>query len=93
MVEDNIGEILLELIKNHNCPSNNEIRLQHALLSAIKNLAIPETNKTYFIKKGAIKAILPLLPSPELTVMFKVLGAIRTLIDGQGKVLAVEDLI
>lgn len=59
------------------------MKLQHALLSAFRNLVIPKQNKPIIIKAGLIETILPMLKSHYPHVVYKLIGTLRMLIDGQ----------
>lgn len=59
------------------------MKLQHALLSAFRNLVIPKQNKPIIIKAGLIETILPMLKSHHPHVVYKLIGTLRMLIDGQ----------
>lgn len=63
---------------------NDDIRLQHALLSALRNLVIPAQNKSRMISHGLVDIILPMLTIDQYPVIFKLLGTLRMVIDGQG---------
>lgn len=52
-------------------------------LSSIKNLVMPKENKALVIESGLVEIILPMLDN-QPPVVFKVLGILRMLIDGQG---------
>lgn len=52
-------------------------------LSAIRNLVIPKTNKTSVIEAGLVETILPMLTLYQPPVIFKLLGTLRMLVDGQ----------
>lgn len=60
------------------------MRVQYALLSALKNLAIPSRNKHRLLDCGIIKTLYPLIKSDQYLVVFKLLGTFRMIIDGQG---------
>lgn len=62
---------------------DNEMKLQHALLSALRNLVIPKENKSVIIKAGLVETILPMLKIHQAPVVYKLLGTLRMLIDGQ----------
>lgn len=64
------------------------MKVQHAILSTLKNLAIPKQNKRALLDDGLIDVVYPLLESNHEIVIFKLLGTFRMVIDGQG-----EDLI
>lgn len=62
---------------------DGEMKLQHALLSALRNLVIPKENKSVIIKAGLVETILPMLKIHQPPVVYKLLGTLRMLIDGQ----------
>lgn len=62
---------------------DDEMKLQHALLSALRNLVIPKENKAVIIKAGLVETILPMLQIHQSPVVYKLLGTLRMLIDGQ----------
>jgi hypothetical protein len=88
-VQKGIGRKLLALVEKNNTVSGG-IRLQHALLSALRNLAIPAENKPILLKDGLIASVLPMVEVPTFPVVFKLLGTLRMAIDGQGKSRAVK---
>lgn len=61
------------------------MRLQHALLSALRNLVIPKPNKAPIIKAGLVETILPMIQNHLPPVVFKLLGTLRMTVDGQEK--------
>ena len=61
------------------------MRLQHALLSALRNLVIPKQNKEAIIKAGLVQTILPMLEIHQPPVVFKLLGTLRMTVDGQAQ--------
>lgn len=61
------------------------MRLQHALLSALRNLVIPKPNKAAVIEAGLVETILPMLEIHQPPVVFKLLGTLRMTVDGQEK--------
>lgn len=73
---------MLNLLKTQDHREPN-IPLLHAILSALRNLAIPVSNKSKLYKAGAIEVLLNFASTPILPVTFKLLGALRMLIDGQ----------
>jgi hypothetical protein len=52
-------------------------------LSAIRNLVIPKQNKVAVIEAGLVSTILPMLEIHQPPVVFKLLGTLRMLVDGQ----------
>lgn len=59
------------------------MKLQHALLSTLRNLVIPKENKAVIIEAGLVETILPMLRIHRPPVVYKLLGTLRMLIDGQ----------
>jgi hypothetical protein len=82
MVQDNMHVKLIEVLAKNNGP-DDDVRLQHALLSAIRNLVIPKQNKVAMIEAGLVETILPMLEIHQPPVVFKLLGTLRMLVDGQ----------
>lgn len=62
-------------------------KIQHAVLSALRNLTVPVANKRMAAAQGrAAPILLNALPRVEdHHVAYKLLAAIRMLVDGQGK--------
>lgn len=89
MVDSGVHECFLLLLKKHN-GVEGDVRLQHALLSALRNLAIPSTNKPVILKAGALDVLSPMIDTCTLTVAFKLLACLRMLVDGQDQ--AAEEL-
>lgn len=82
MVEAGVSKKLLILVRRNNSP-DGDIRLQHALLSALRNLVIPAQNKATVLNDGLIEAVTPMLVVPTFPVVFKLLGTLRMVVDGQ----------
>uniref|UniRef100_A0A671LQG5 Rap1 GTPase-GDP dissociation stimulator 1 n=1 Tax=Sinocyclocheilus anshuiensis TaxID=1608454 RepID=A0A671LQG5_9TELE len=57
--------------------------VQHAALSALRNLAIPVVNKSKMLLAGVSDVVLKFLKSEMPPVQFKLLGTLRMLIDTQ----------
>lgn len=76
--------LVLDLLSKHTS-QNGDIKVQHAILSTLKNLAIPKQNKRALLDDGLIDVVYPLLDSNHEIVVFKLLGTFRMVIDGQGK--------
>ncbi|XP_077445737.1 rap1 GTPase-GDP dissociation stimulator 1 isoform X1 [Stigmatopora argus] len=81
MVDTGIVQKLLELLDRHVCEGN--VTVQHAALSALRNLAIPVVNKSKMLTAGVADVVLKFLPSEMPPVQFKLLGTLRMLIDTQ----------
>lgn len=84
MVEQGIHRKLLKLLERNGSKSGN-IRCQHALLSALRNLVILTDNKPLILADGLIDVLYPMLEIPTFPVVFKLLGTLRIVIDGQSK--------
>lgn len=84
MVADGVAGQLLDLLKSHNT-KDGDIRMQHAILSSLRNLAIPGANKDALLNGGAIDILLPMIHVETFPVVFKLLATMRMLIDGREK--------
>ncbi|XP_011694899.1 PREDICTED: rap1 GTPase-GDP dissociation stimulator 1 [Wasmannia auropunctata] len=82
MVEQGIHRKLLKILEKNGSKSG-DIRCQHALLSALRNLVIPAENKSLILADGLIDVLYPMLEIPTFPVVFKLLGTLRIVIDGQ----------
>ncbi|XP_071645531.1 GTPase-GDP dissociation stimulator vimar [Temnothorax longispinosus] len=82
MVEQGIHRKLLKILEKNGTKSG-DIRCQHALLSALRNLVIPADNKSPILADGLIDVLYPMLEIPTFPVVFKLLGTLRIVIDGQ----------
>lgn len=60
-----------------------EFKFNAQQLSAIRNLVIPKQNKVAVIDAGLVDTILPMLVIHQPPVVFKLLGTLRMLVDGQ----------
>uniref|UniRef100_A0A336MA21 CSON013964 protein n=1 Tax=Culicoides sonorensis TaxID=179676 RepID=A0A336MA21_CULSO len=85
MVQRGIMKKLIGILAKNN-GSEDDIRLQHALLSALRNLVIPKPNKAAVISDGLVETILPMLDIHQPPVVFKLLGTLRMTIDGQEQI-------
>lgn len=82
MVAEGVHKKLLKLIaKNGN--KCGDIRFQHDLLSAMRNLVISPKNKSQVLSDGLIHSLIPMLDIPTFPVVFKLLGTLRIVIGGQ----------
>ncbi|XP_075697854.1 rap1 GTPase-GDP dissociation stimulator 1-B-like isoform X2 [Rhinoderma darwinii] len=81
MVELGVVHQLLDLLEQH--VENGDVAVQHAALSALRNLAIPVLNKVKMLEEGVADRIQMLLRSEMPPVQFKLLGTLRMLTDGQ----------
>nr|XP_008114012.1 PREDICTED: rap1 GTPase-GDP dissociation stimulator 1 isoform X2 [Anolis carolinensis] len=88
MVQLGVVHQLLDLLEHH--VENGDVSVQHAALSALRNLAIPVANKVQMLDEGVAKRIQMLLRSDMPPVQFKLLGTLRMLMDGQAD--AAEEL-
>ncbi|BES93298.1 rap1 GTPase-GDP dissociation stimulator [Nesidiocoris tenuis] len=82
MVQLGVSKELLNLLSQNNT-SDAKIRLQHALLGALRNLVIPTSNKGVVLKQGLFQAVYPMFTIPTFPVVFKLLGTLRLVIDGE----------
>ncbi|XP_042584613.1 rap1 GTPase-GDP dissociation stimulator 1-like isoform X2 [Cyprinus carpio] len=81
MVDTGIVQKLLELLDRH--VEEGNVTVQHAALSALRNLAIPVVNKSKMLLAGVSDIVLKFLKSEMPPVQFKLLGTLRMLIDTQ----------
>ncbi|KAJ8247441.1 hypothetical protein GJAV_G00246430 [Gymnothorax javanicus] len=83
MVDSGVVEKLLNLLERHTVEGN--VTVQHAALSALRNLAIPVVNKSKMLSVGVANVVLKFLASTMPPVQFKLLGTLRMLIDTQAE--------
>ncbi|XP_033891548.2 rap1 GTPase-GDP dissociation stimulator 1-like isoform X2 [Acipenser ruthenus] len=83
MVDTGIVQKLLDLLDRH--VEDGNVTVQHAALSALRNLAIPVVNKTKLLSAGVSEEVLKFLKSEMPPVQFKLLGTLRMLIDAQAE--------
>ncbi|NP_001343317.1 rap1 GTPase-GDP dissociation stimulator 1 isoform d [Mus musculus] len=81
MVDNGIVEKLMDLLDRH--VEDGNVTVQHAALSALRNLAIPVVNKAKMLSAGVTETVLKFLKSEMPPVQFKLLGTLRMLIDAQ----------
>lgn len=75
---------LSDILSEHNSDNGN-VLLQHALLSALRNLSIPTQNKRRLIEDNLVEILYKMINSEQSPVVFKLLGTFRMVVDGQGK--------
>ena len=83
LVEDGITDTLLDLLRTTG--PDGSPTLQHAILSALRNLAIPAANKSRMLKCGLLDAVMPFNHVQMMAVQFKLLGLLRMIVDKQGE--------
>ncbi|NWS53905.1 GDS1 protein, partial [Chunga burmeisteri] len=81
MVQLGVIHQLLDLLDKH--VESGDVSVQHAALSALRNLAIPVVNKVQMLEEGVAERIQALLRSEMPPVQFKLLGTLRMLAAGQ----------
>ncbi|CAD1480530.1 unnamed protein product, partial [Heterotrigona itama] len=84
MVAQGVHRNLLKLLQKNNT-NVADIRSQHALLSALRNLVIPADNKPVILKDGLIDVLYSMLDVSSYSVVFKLLGTLRIVINGQSE--------
>ncbi|XP_077350760.1 rap1 GTPase-GDP dissociation stimulator 1-A isoform X4 [Festucalex cinctus] len=72
---------ILTMLEQH--IDEGDVSVLHAGLSALRNLAIPATNKLRMMEDGVAVRIKSLLRSDMPPVQFKLLGTLRMMVDGQ----------
>ncbi|KAM9282094.1 rap1 GTPase-GDP dissociation stimulator 1-like [Cariama cristata] len=80
MVQLGVIHQLLDLLDKH--VESEDVSVQHAALSALRNLAIPVVNKVQMLEEGVVERI-QALRSEMPPVQFKLLGTLRMLAAGQ----------
>ncbi|GFS60506.1 rap1 GTPase-GDP dissociation stimulator 1-A [Trichonephila inaurata madagascariensis] len=85
MLADGVVEQLKILLEKHT-GRDGDIRMQHAVLSALRNLAIPAQNKSAMVKLGVVPILIDMMYVETFPVVFKLLGTVRMLIDKQEEV-------
>ncbi|KAL3275533.1 hypothetical protein HHI36_020292 [Cryptolaemus montrouzieri] len=90
IVKEGISKKLIDLLSKYSSNTPN-IKLLHGLLSTLKNLVVPNANKSIILEEGLIKSMEPVLQLDNDIVIFKLLGTLRLVIDGQEE--AAKDLI
>ncbi|XP_059144115.1 rap1 GTPase-GDP dissociation stimulator 1-like isoform X2 [Physella acuta] len=83
LVEMGIIEQLVTLLKSSGPGPDSSFTLQHAVLSTLRNLAIPVDNKSRLFEAGVLEVCMSLIHSEVMAVVFKLLGVLRMLIEGQ----------
>ncbi|NXW81824.1 GDS1 protein, partial [Alopecoenas beccarii] len=81
MVQLGVIHQLLDLLEKH--VESGDVSVQHAALSALRNLAIPVINKVQMLEESLAERIQALLRSEMPPVQFKLLETLRMLADGQ----------
>ncbi|OPJ84627.1 rap1 GTPase-GDP dissociation stimulator 1-like [Patagioenas fasciata monilis] len=81
MVQLGVIHQLLDLLEKH--VESGDVSVQHAALSALRNLAIPVVNKVQMLEESLAERIQALLRSEMPPVQFKLLETLRMLADGQ----------
>ncbi|NWS45752.1 GDS1 protein, partial [Probosciger aterrimus] len=81
MVQLGVIHQLLDLLEKH--VESEDISVQRAALSALRNLAIPVVSKVQMLEEGVAERIQTLLRSEMPPVQFKLLETLRMLADGQ----------
>ncbi|GFS18606.1 Rap1 GTPase-GDP dissociation stimulator 1-like [Elysia marginata] len=82
LVEKGVVDKLLTILKG-TVGQQDSFMLQHAVLSSLRNLAISATNKPHLLSAGVLEACLSLIHTEHMAVVFKLLGVLRMLIEGQ----------
>uniref|UniRef100_A0A8C7XTD5 Si:dkey-191g9.5 n=1 Tax=Oryzias sinensis TaxID=183150 RepID=A0A8C7XTD5_9TELE len=81
MLELGVVPHILALLEKH--VDEGDVSVQHAGLSALRNLAIPAINKVRMLEDGVTGRIKSLLRTDMPPVQFKLLGTLRMMVDGQ----------
>ena len=73
---------LIQALQNHQAPLIRDVKLQHAILSALKNLTVDPEGRKFLIKAGILQPCLELSAGLSLTpitqpVVMKLLSTFR----------------
>ncbi|XP_076160707.1 visceral mesodermal armadillo-repeats [Ptiloglossa arizonensis] len=82
MVTQSVHRNLLKLLQSNNTDTADK-RFQYALLSALRNLVILADNKPIILEDGLIDVLYSMLDIQSFSVVFKLFGTLRIVIDGQ----------
>ncbi|KAK5640016.1 hypothetical protein RI129_010827 [Pyrocoelia pectoralis] len=82
MVQNGIAKHLLDLLSRHNT-IEKDVKVQHAILGALRNLVILPQNKAPILHEGLVPILYPMLDIKHSHVIFKLIGTLRIVIDGQ----------
>ncbi|GIY16755.1 rap1 GTPase-GDP dissociation stimulator 1-A [Caerostris darwini] len=85
MLADGVVEQLKTILIKHS-GKDGDIRMQHAVLAALRNLAIPAQNKAAMVKLGIVTNLIDMMNVETFPVVFKLLGTLRMLLDKQEEV-------
>ncbi|XP_077999749.1 rap1 GTPase-GDP dissociation stimulator 1-like [Glandiceps talaboti] len=83
LVECGVLKPFQELLQEHTNPGDVDMKLQHGILSAFRNLAISSVNKPIMVQAGIVDTVLLIIHSEMAPVQFKMLATVRMLVDGQ----------
>ena len=85
LMENKTSNVLIGLLKSHQNP-NTDIKLQHALLGSVRNLAVSPSARKQLLEQGLLDPCLRLTEKLSLIsaqpVIFKLLATLRLVIDG-----------
>ncbi|XP_064644742.1 rap1 GTPase-GDP dissociation stimulator 1-like [Lineus longissimus] len=86
LVKDGTTNVLIESLQitaDDDISSKANMTMLHAVLSALRNIAIPASNKSAMINAGVLEKVLQFMSSDAAPVQFKLLGLLRMAVDGQ----------
>lgn len=86
LVDDGLAKKLLGILKYYS--NDADTKVQHALLSTLRNLSIPSENKSKLLDENLVDILLSMLNINQSPVEFKLLGTLRMVVDGQEKTAA-----
>ncbi|TRY64288.1 hypothetical protein TCAL_10250 [Tigriopus californicus] len=88
LMNNHTSQILVDLLRSHLNP-NADLKLQHAILGAIRNLAVTAKARSCLLEQGLLDPCQQLMGRLSLMnaqpVVFKLLGTIRLVIDGSSE--------
>ena len=82
---------LIQALVEHSAPLVRDVKLQHAIMGALRNLAVAPEGRGLLLQKGILLPCLDLMAGLSLTpithpVVMKLLGTTRLLVDSEKEV-------
>ena len=82
---------LIQALKEHQAPLVRDVKLQHAILGALRNLAVAPEGRSLLLKHDILPPCFDLMSGTNLTpithpVVMKLLGTVRLLVETEGSV-------
>lgn len=90
-VIDQVAPALIDALASHQAPLVRDVKMQHAILGALRNLTVDPLGRPALIKAGLIQPCLTLMAGLSLTpvtqpVVMKLLAIFRLMVDSEAEV-------